>query len=152
MKITICSSAFFAKESYELKKKLEEEGHVVFIYPKEVEISGRSVPIEEFYEMRKKELTEGLLEVKARLIEEHIKRIERSDAILVLNLDKKGKEGYIGGNTFMEIAIAFYLNKKNLPLEGTFEGPALLRGDNGHETHHYRGRCEESLLGREFSP
>jgi len=112
MKITICSSAFFAKESYELKKKLEEEGHVVFIYPKEVEISGRSVPIEEFYEMRKKELTEGLLEVKARLIEEHIKRIERSDAILVLNLDKKGKEGYIGGNTFMEIAIAFYLNKK----------------------------------------
>ena len=112
MKITICSSAFFARESYELKKKLEEEGHVVFIYPKEVEISGRSVPIEEFYEMRKKELTEGLLEVKARLIEEHIKRIERSDAILVLNLDKKGKEGYIGGNTFMEIAIAFYLNKK----------------------------------------
>ncbi|RLG17804.1 hypothetical protein DRN62_00220 [Nanoarchaeota archaeon] len=112
MKITICSSAFFARESYELKKKLEEEGHVVFIYPKEVEISGRSVPIEEFYEMRKKELTEGLLEVKARLIEEHIKRIERSDAILVLNLDKKGKEGYIGGNTFMEIAIAFYLGKK----------------------------------------
>jgi len=112
MKITICSSAFFARESYELKKKLEEEGHVVFIYPKEVEISGRSVPIEEFYEMRKKELTEGLLEVKARLIEEHIKRIERSDAILVLNLDKRGKEGYIGGNTFMEIAIAFYLSKK----------------------------------------
>ena len=35
-----------------------------------------------------------------------------SDAILVLNYDKKGIKNYIGGNTLMEIGFAHILNKK----------------------------------------
>lgn len=38
--------------------------------------------------------------------------IKDSDAILVVNLDKKGIKNYIGANTFLEIGYAHCLNKK----------------------------------------
>ena len=41
MKITICSSIFFTKEAYEIKQKLEEMGHDVFVYPREAEVNER---------------------------------------------------------------------------------------------------------------
>lgn len=44
-------------------------------------------------------------------IREHFKRIEQSDAILILNYEKKGIPGYIGGNTFLEMGYAFGLGK-----------------------------------------
>ncbi len=112
MKITICSSAFFTKEVYETKLKLEKMGHEVLVYPENVDVDGKRVHISEYYKMRKNNLTNYLLKIKKDLINAHIKKIEKSDAILVLNLDKDGKEGYIGGNTFLEMGIAHYLNKK----------------------------------------
>jgi uncharacterized membrane protein (UPF0127 family) len=36
----------------------------------------------------------------------------KSDAVLVLNYDRKGIKNYIGGNTLMEIGFAHVLNKK----------------------------------------
>jgi len=112
MKITICSSAFFTKETYKIKEKLKERGHEVFVYPQEIEVNGKTIRITDYYKMRKENLTNDLLKIKTKLIEEHIKRIENSDAILVLNFDKDGIEGYIGGNTFLEAGIAYYLTKK----------------------------------------
>ena len=44
--------------------------------------------------------------------EQQIRKIEKCDAILVLNYDKKGIVNYIGGNTFLEIGLAFWLGKK----------------------------------------
>ena len=38
---------------------------------------------------------------------------ENSDAILVLNIDKKGIKNYIGGNTFLEMGKAF---DKGIPI------------------------------------
>ena len=122
MKITICSSAFFAEEAYNIKQKLEEKGHEVFVYPQEIEINGKTVSVTVFYKMRKDNLTEDLLKVKTKLVNEHIRKIESSDAILVLNFDKNGKEGYIGGNTFLEIGIAYYLNKKIFLWKKPYEG------------------------------
>jgi len=112
MKITICSSVFFAKESFEIKKKIEKMGNEVFIYPQKVEVNGKIVNIIDFYKMRKNNLTDDLLDIKAKLIDKHIEKIKNSDAILVLNFDKDGKLGYIGGNTFLEMGIAHYLGKK----------------------------------------
>jgi nucleoside 2-deoxyribosyltransferase len=43
---------------------------------------------------------------------EHVRKIEKSDAILVVNYDKKGIPHYIGGNTFLEMGYAFGLRKK----------------------------------------
>ena len=45
-------------------------------------------------------------------IREHFKKVEASDVILILNYSKKGIEGYIGGNTFLEMGYAFGLGKK----------------------------------------
>ena len=112
MKITVCSSAFFVKEAYEIKKKLEDKGHIIFIFPQEIKINNEVITVKKYHEMRHNNLTEDLLKIKKELINDHIKKIENSDAILVLNFNKDGKDGYIGGNTFLEMVIAFYLNKK----------------------------------------
>ena len=113
MKITICSSAFFIREVEKVKQKLEEKGYQVFIFPQRVELEGEILEVTQFYEMRKKDyFNEAYWKLKNRLMEEHIRKIERSDAILVLNYDKDGISGYIGGNTFLEMGLAYYLNKK----------------------------------------
>lgn len=112
MKITICSSAFFTKETYEIKRKLEEKGHEVFVYPQEIEVNGKIIHVTDYYKTRKNNLTDDFLKIKTKLIDKHIERIKNSDAILVLNLDKEGEKGYIGGNTFLEMGITYYLNKK----------------------------------------
>lgn len=48
---------------------------------------------------------------KTRLMKIHFKKIIESDAILVLNLEKNGTQGYIGGNGLMEMTIAFHYKK-----------------------------------------
>lgn len=45
-------------------------------------------------------------------IDDHFSKIARSDAILVANYPKHEIDGYVGGNTLMEMAIARYLKKK----------------------------------------
>ena len=112
MKITICSSAFFTKECYEIKKRLEQENHLVFIWSPEIGVNGNSVSMKDFHAMRKNNLTEDLLKLKKSLIDEHIERIKNSDAVLILNFDKKGIKNYIGGNTFLEMGFAYVLGKK----------------------------------------
>jgi hypothetical protein len=112
MKVCICASAFFADEVNDTKKKLEQLGFEVTAFPNEIEIDGRKIPVKEYYRMRKENLTDELLDIRARLVNEHIKKIECSDAVLVLNLDKDGKEGYIGGNVFLEMGVAHHLGKK----------------------------------------
>lgn len=112
MKICICASAFFADEVSAAKKELEGLGHEVLMFPMEIRICGKNVPVKEYYRMRKENLTGDMLDVKAQLVNDHIKKIEDSDAVLVLNFDKDGKEGYVGGNVFLEMGIAHYLGKK----------------------------------------
>lgn len=46
-------------------------------------------------------------ELKDGLIREHLHHINKSDAIFVFNEDKNSIEGYVGGNTLMEMAFAF---------------------------------------------
>ncbi|MCU0679812.1 MAG: hypothetical protein MUF50_00710 [Planctomycetes bacterium] len=42
----------------------------------------------------------------------HYKHILESDAILIVNLEKRGIENYIGGNCLMEMSQAYVNNKK----------------------------------------
>lgn len=44
-------------------------------------------------------------------IREHWATIEKSDAILVLNYEKSGIPGYIGGNSFLEMGFAYIQRK-----------------------------------------
>lgn len=68
--------------------------------------------VDEFYIMRKEDLTEDLLETKKQLMDEHIDKIKSSDAILLLNFDKSKIRGYVGGNSFLEMGVAYALGKK----------------------------------------
>ena len=51
-------------------------------------------------------------EAEHDFIREHFRIIEKVDAVLVVNETKHKVKGYIGGNTFLEMGIAFYLGKK----------------------------------------
>ncbi len=52
------------------------------------------------------------VKIEYDFIREHFRKIQQADAILVLNHDKKGIKNYIGGNTFLEMGVAFWLDKK----------------------------------------
>ena len=45
------------------------------------------------------------------MINEHWKKILKSDCILVANYEKKEISGYVGGNTFLEMGFAFVTGK-----------------------------------------
>ena len=49
--------------------------------------------------------------LKERAIRDHYEKIDWADAVLVVNHEKRGIPGYIGGNVLIEIGVAFYLKK-----------------------------------------
>lgn len=51
-------------------------------------------------------------DMKEGAIKDHCEKIDWCDGILVINHEKRGISRYIGGNTLIEIGIAFYLKKK----------------------------------------
>ena len=68
------------------------------------------------YEVEKPNVVEGHVytdnldanaDLKRSFIDEHFRKIDTSDAILVINEDKNGIAHYIGGNTLIEIAYAY---------------------------------------------
>ena len=114
MKITLCGSIAFIQDMLEHKAMLEKAGHTVFI-PEFVaqDTEGNPMSQEEFYRVRKSGNMEPVWfeREKARAIREHFGKIEKSDAILVVNCDKNEIPGYIGGNTLIEMGLAFHLGK-----------------------------------------
>jgi nucleoside 2-deoxyribosyltransferase len=114
MKITLCGSIAFYNEMLAVKKQLEGEGHEIKLPP--LEITGRDgkpLSVIDYYKIRREanEADTWVWEEKKKAIMAHFEKIKWSDIILVLNYDKKGIAGYIGGNTLMEIGVAFYLDK-----------------------------------------
>jgi hypothetical protein len=109
MIITLCGSLNFAKEILEIKNRLEEMGHEVLI---PASITVFSIRNENDAEKLKDGRKKYIDEIKPVYTKKHFKLVEKSDAILVVNIDKKGIKNYIGGATFAEIMVAFYLGKK----------------------------------------
>lgn len=115
MKITICGSIAFFNEMLSVKKELETIGYEVDLPPTEVkDENGNMIPVAEYYRRRKEasENEKWIWDRKVEAIMWHFKKIEWSDAILVLNHDKHDIKNYIGGNTLIEIGVAFFLQKK----------------------------------------
>ncbi len=101
----ICGSMAFAKDMLATKKKLEALGHDSLVPP----------DIEEH--IRDKRLVDNLEKNFAHATERDVMKrsfqlVAQSDAILVLNLKRKGIDGYIGTSALMEIGLAYYLGKK----------------------------------------
>ncbi len=111
MKISICASIQFTPEIKEISETLRARGHEVII-PDGAEriISGETTMEQYLDKVSKGEGHEA--KIKNDVIRKYFKKIQDSDAILVLNYEKKGIPNYIGGNTFLEVAFAYVLEKK----------------------------------------
>lgn len=96
MKITLCGSMTFLDEIKALEERLTLQGHEV----RRPEL------------LWKKDKALCPPEKKAEAIREHFAKIQWAEAIAVINPEKKGIAGYIGGNTLMEMALAFHLEKE----------------------------------------
>jgi len=134
MKITICGSVKFIKQMDSAKSFLESRGHAVLL-----PISAEQDQDTAWWNKLKLEDMRKFISLKSERIKAHFPKIKSSDAILVLNYDKDGKQGYIGPNTLMEIAIAFEHGKRiyilnDLPDDSLYEEvismlPVCLNGD-----------------------
>lgn len=95
----------FSKEMLLAAEELQEMGHEVVI-PNNTEDYANGV---------KKAETSGesvANKIKDDLIRDYFKKIEKSDAVLIVNITKNGIENYLGGNAFLEMGFAHVLNKK----------------------------------------
>jgi len=108
MKITICASAKFAKEMVEIKKILEGKGYEVLLPEMAESFATGKLNLNDFKSGR----TDANFKKKYNLVRKHFEEVAKGDVILVLNYDRDEiNKNYIGGNTFAEMAIAFYLKK-----------------------------------------
>lgn len=109
MKIYVLGSNSFIEEMVQCKNKLCKLGHEGWIHPDyEAHVNGS-----------KKQVVEALStgehakwKMDNDYIKQHYKHILESDAVLVVNLEKKGIKNYIGGNCLMEMGMAYVNNKK----------------------------------------
>ena len=106
MNIAICGSMQFYKEMREIKKTLTDMGHSVSVPMGDYE----GVPVEARDDLSKEELIAAKIEYD--FIRNHFRNIEKAEAILIINYPKKNIDGYIGGNTFLEMGYGFGLRKK----------------------------------------
>jgi hypothetical protein len=104
MKIAICASMVFVEKMVAVKRQLERIGHTVFISQFAEGYLGKAEKEKEQLAVHDKHEHDA--------IRKFWEKIKQSDAILVLNYDRKGIKNYIGGNTLMEIGFAHVLNKQ----------------------------------------
>jgi len=105
MKIVICGSMTASKEMVEVEKKLQKMGHAVVLPEFTHEYASMETTDRMHTESAKNK-------VEYDLIRGYFEEIKNCDAILVVNIDRKGIKGYIGGNSFLEMGFAYVLNKK----------------------------------------
>jgi len=103
-KITLCSSAMFFDKLKDIGLDLKKEGFDILLPS-----------------LRDFGAENGNAKIKLDLVKEHFRKIDKSDAILIVNFEKKGIKGYIGGNTFLEMGKAF---DKGIPIFLLNELPA----------------------------
>lgn len=115
MNITICGSIAFYDEMLNIKKKLEQLGHIIKLPPFEIkDENGNMISVKEYYSKRKSETnnTSWIWDRKEEAMRMHFQKVDWSDAILILNYDKNNIQNYIGANTLLEMGLAFHFNKK----------------------------------------
>ena len=104
MKIFIACSKHHYHKVNEVKEKLEHSGHIITI-PYSFD--------DPMAELRLLETDKKAhIEWVAKAWDDSEERIKENDAMLILNINKNGKENYIGGATFTEMFMAYRMKKK----------------------------------------
>lgn len=121
MKITLCGSIGFYKEMESARDELLEKGFEVKIPELALEVpeeygGGKKVYFGQFIERNGGidafPAGHKIWDMKEGAINDHYEKIDWCDAVLIINHEKRGIQGYVGGNTLIEIGVAFYLKKK----------------------------------------
>ena len=99
-RIVLCGSMKLKEKIFEVEEYLKNKGYEV-VTPKEFRV----------------EMTKG---DAAKLHFDEITN-EKTDIVLAVNVTKNEIKNYIGPNTFAEIAMAFYFNKKIYLLNDIYE-------------------------------
>lgn len=114
-KVIICGSISASDDILRVRSELEKKSFEVEI-PEGVkhlkEWEGDSAPISEKAERK----------IKHDLIRGYYEKMKAYDVVLIVNPEKKGIRGYIGGNTLIEMAFAHILKK---PLYVLYEIPEI---------------------------
>ena len=97
--ITLCGSMQVLPQFVYWKRKLKRAGYRVFL------------PTLVNYRLHYRS-TERALHAKRKENRRHFQKIKQSDAILVLNYPTGKSLNHIGGSTFGEIAVAFFMGKR----------------------------------------
>lgn len=121
--ITICCSASFYRQALEVQKELQKRGFKIKIPYTANKMKKRgdfNVDHYKTWYKNPKDYTK-----KAKLMRHHFKKVIECNAILILNYEKKGMQGYIGGNGLMEMAIAFHYKKPIYVLNPVFKTSPL---------------------------
>lgn len=105
MKIFISSSMTFTPQILKTKMKLEKIGFHVLI-PLETENLAKDVESIETFKVDLKNAH------KTDILRKNFQEVAKADALLTLNLDKRGIRGYVGPSALMEMGIAYHLGKK----------------------------------------
>jgi hypothetical protein len=111
MKIGLMHSLDFSNEAVTIKKQLEEIGHSVSMCYSVTKIQQGEFSVQEVLDLKESGNFPDYT-VSKDLIRWNWERMKNDDAILVINLDKRGITHYIGGNTFLEMGFAHVLRKK----------------------------------------
>ena len=102
MKILIHSSLDFKFEMIKVKKYIEHKTEHCVVLPELIR----------YQYIRDKMGDDGTFtKIKNRLTKDNLKNVADCDCLLILNYTHRGIENYVGGNSFMEMVVAFYYNK-----------------------------------------
>jgi hypothetical protein len=121
MRITVCGSIGFYKEMEAIRDELIKLGNEVKIPELTLEVpeefgGGKKVYFGEYIEKNggidSFSADHKIWDLKEGAINDHFEKINWGEAILVVNHDKRGIVGYVGGNTLIEIGVGYYLKKK----------------------------------------
>ncbi|MDE2041301.1 MAG: hypothetical protein KGI59_02885 [Patescibacteria group bacterium] len=107
--VVLCSSASFYEKAIEVQRELRAMGYNVAIPL----TAGRMAKRGDFNVDKVKTWYDdpSLYTKKKFLTKHHFKKIEKGDIVLVLNYEKNGRPGYIGGAVLAEMAIGLHFNK-----------------------------------------
>ena len=104
MKIVVCGSMSSAVQMLDAEKELLQNNHEVVLPKHTKEYAEKVLAEETSHESTKNKIEHDL-------IRDYFEKIKNADAILIVNIDKKGIRNYIGGNSFLEMGFAHCLNK-----------------------------------------
>src|SRR3989344_3198876 len=100
--IVLCSSASFYRELFDIRKELISKGFKVKVPLTANKMKRRGDFKVENYKTWFKDKSDYT--IKSKLIRDHFQKILKGDSVLVLNYEKRGMPGYIGGTVLMEMA------------------------------------------------